>query len=215
MARARRDHHSELPIHITARTNHRLAFPIPLDEAWSIFSDHLFLLRALFKVRILSFVMMPNHFHIIVRDPHGEISNAMAYFMRETSKEIGRKAHKPGLLWGSRYHSSVIANPIYFFNAYKYVYRNPVRARIVDSPFAYRYSTLHALVGLAHTIIPIEPDETLFENFESTLAWLERSPSETMNQAIRGGLRRQTFCPSRDERTKRPQRLEFEQESGK
>lgn len=215
MARKHRQTVSDFPLHVTARTNGKAIFPIPLDEAWTLFSNYLFLIHILFDIRIHSFVMMPNHIHLILSDPGGLLSQAMACLMRETSKEIGRQSKRNGLLWGSRFHSSIIASPTYYLNAYKYVYRNPVRAGIVDSPFKYKYSTLPVLVGLSHSVIPIESDSTLFENFENSVRWLETAPNPKIEDAIRGGLRRWQFAPLRDERTKLPHVLEFEDFSGK
>lgn len=187
----------DYPIHITARTNGRQRFEVPLSVAWEVFSDYLVLISLMFGVRIRSFVMMPNHIHLIVRDPDSKLSEAMGYFMRETSKEIGRISGRPKRLWGSRYHSSVIGSYAYYLHAYKYVYRNPVKASLVGSPFHYRYSTLGALVGLFATAIPIEADETLFDNFRESIAWLERPHNVDEQTSIRRALRRRHFEFSR------------------
>jgi len=179
-----------------------------MDCAWDLFCDYLYFIRLVYGVRIHSFVMMPNHIHLIVRDPELQLSLAMGHFMRESSKELGRLSGVEGRVWGSRFHSSVIGSPIYYLNAYKYVYRNPVRAGIVKSPFAYAYSSLPALVGLSKSILPIESDDTLFENFEDSVQWLERPPASQIEEAVRGGLRRRYFTPLRNELTKQPCELE-------
>lgn len=205
----------EFPIHITARTNGQKQFAVSMTDAWEVFSDYLFLINVSFGIRIHAFVMMPNHIHLIVRDPEMQLSEAMACFMRESSKEIGRMACSTGRLWGSRFHSSIIGSPLYYLNAYKYVYRNPVRARLSSSPFHYAYSTLPALVGLSRTILPIETDDTLFENFESAVRWLETPPETQTENAIRAGLRRRQFIPMRNESTKKLCHLEDFDDSGK
>lgn len=196
------------PIHITARTNRKALFPLQLEEAWEVFSDFLFLAHIMFGIRIHAFVMMPNHLHMIIRDPELKLPEALAHFMRETSKEIGRRSKIEGRLWGSRFHSSLINSPIYYLNAYKYVYRNPVRARLCTSPFDYPFSTLPALIGRSKTIVPIEYDDTLFSSFEESVKWLESAPSTDVETAVKLGLRRREFRPPRSEMTKKPVLLE-------
>jgi putative transposase len=179
-----------------------------MEDVWEIFSDYLFLATISFDLQIHAFVVMPNHIHLIVRDPKMKISEAMAGFMRESSKEIGRLAKRKERLWGSRFHSTLIGSPYYYLNAYKYVYRNPVRAGLCLSPFDYQFSTLPSLIGRARTILPIEADEALLENFESSVEWLERPPAAQVERAIGGGLRRRNFIPLRNESTKKPEELE-------
>ncbi len=191
----------EYPLHITARTNNREPFPIELDAIWEILSDYLHMARTGFGVRTHSFLLMPNHFHLIARDPEGAISECMQYFMRETSKEIGRHAGRINRIWGARFHSSIIGSPLYFLHAYKYVYRNPVRAGISSNVLEYRYSTLQALFGRQRSIIPIEEDELLLNDVEGTLSWLDFGYSGDEERSIQLALRRRDMQFPREKKT--------------
>jgi putative transposase len=117
---------AEFPFHITARSNNRALFPVSMPEAWELFSDYLYFINKNFGIRIHSFVLMPNHFHMIARDPELNLSSAMNYFMRETSKLMASESRTINRVWGAPFHSSLIDSPLYYLHAYKYVYRNPV-----------------------------------------------------------------------------------------
>jgi REP element-mobilizing transposase RayT len=198
----------DLPFHITARANNRERFPMPLDETWELFSDYLFLISKFFGIRIHSFVLMPNHFHMIARDPEMNLSTSMNYFMRETSKLMARDTHRINRIWGAPFGSSLISSPLYYLHAYRYVYNNPVRAGLCDNAFQYRFSTLQTLIGLQRTIIPLEYDDTLFENFESAHKWLLEPPKKKESEDTRLALRRKEFKFPRDEITKKQNFLE-------
>lgn len=194
MSRFQRVVQSEFPIHITARANNRDAFPIRLKTVWEIMSAHLHLLNIGYGMQIHSFVLMPNHLHMLVSDPCGNLSLAMRYFMSETSREVSFLAGRINHLWGGRYHSSVISNPLYYLHAYKYVYQNPVAAGITDDPLKYEFSTLSMLLGLRHGVIPLVEDETLFNDIESTMCWLRESYSEETRLKIQKALKRKRFA---------------------
>ena len=138
---------TEFPIHITARSNNRERFPIPLPEVWEILEDQLVMLNKGFGIQIINFVLMPNHFHMIVLDPLGNLSNGMEYFMRESSREIGRSCNRINRIWGAKFHSTVIASSQYFFVCYRYTYRNPVTAGLAQSVLDYEFSSLRVLLG--------------------------------------------------------------------
>lgn len=193
MPKQKRQLSADFPIHISGRCNNREHFPLPLSEVWEIFEDYLFLLPRAFEIEVLSFVLMPNHFHLLVRDPKLNLSIAMRFFMREIAKEILRKSGRINRLWGGEYHSTVVEGLDYYFTCYKYIYRNPVRAKIVNSVLAYEFSTLGVLLGKRKSIIPIAEDLTLFESPDQTIAWLEKPFEEEMNETIRKSLKKKTM----------------------
>lgn len=204
MGRRWRELSNEFPIHITARCNNREKFPIPLHLAWELFCDYLFLMRLEFNLRTLSFVLMPNHFHLLAMDPDLRLSECMTYFMRETSKEMGRMSGRINRIWGRPYHNSIIQSPLYFLHAYKYVYRNPVKGKIATSVLNYPYSSLQLLLGLKNSCLIIEEDETLFSNPESVIKWMDISFNEDHETAIQRGLKKKVLKFGLDRKTKKP-----------
>lgn len=128
----------------------------------------------------------------------------MRYFMRETSRVIARDLGRINHIYGGPYHSSLICDPSYYQNAYKYVLRNPVTAKMCQRVEEYPYSTLQGLLGLRHLLIPTCANEELFYNTEEFLEWLNFAYQESENEVIRKALRKREFetYPSQKSRKK-------------
>lgn len=192
------------PYHVYARSNNRDSFYLPMPEVWEIMSNYLHFIRFAYECRIHSFVLMPNHFHLICTFPKGNHGAAMNYFMRETSKEINRRAGRINHVFGSSATFSHINCYDYFMAAHKYVYRNPVKARICRLVEEYEYSTLHGLLGLSRIIIPVEEDSILFDgDIQENLEILNTDYTDEQNEAIRIGLHKVTFGIRKDRNTRK------------
>lgn len=181
------------PFHISARSNNKEWFYIPQPEAWEIMSNYLYFMRFAFEVKIHSFVLMANHFHLIAQFPKGNMGEAMNYFMRETSRYIGSLCGRINHIYGNRYFRSQISRYDYYVTAYKYIYRNPVEAKLVGKVEDYPFSTLHGLLGQSKMNIPVEDDTLLFDNPTRVLAWLNSTPAANDQERVRKALRRKKF----------------------
>ncbi|WII70731.1 transposase [Bdellovibrio sp. 22V] len=196
--------HTEFPYHLYARCINRDWFSNDMDKMWELMTRNLYFMHLAFNVRIHAFVMMSNHFHLIAATPDGNLSQAMQYFMRETSREITFQAKRINQTYGSRFHRSLIASPLYYLHAYKYLYRNPVAAGICKRVEDYPYSTLPALLGNTRMEIPILDDHNWgsITQRELTLSWLNTAPSSDNWEDVRKALRKGVFrLPRRDSRS--------------
>lgn len=185
---------SSSPYLIGGRCINKEWFNLPMDVVWDIVSSQLFFMRHSFHTRIHSFVLMSNHFHLLMSTPEANLSSAMAYFMRETSREIVRQDGRINQTWGGPFFSCTLQDETHFLNCYKYIYRNPVVAGICHRCESYRYSTLHGLLGQSHLLIPVEEDTLLFSptlNLQN-LEWLNRA-NEDDETEIRQALRKTLF----------------------
>lgn len=196
------------PYHLSARSNNRDWFFLPIEEVWEIYERYLYFIHHAYEVKVHSFVLMSNHFHLIASFPKANLSEAILYFMRETSRSIARDSDRINHVYGSRTFRSHIGSFHYFQNAYKYIYQNPVRALICTNVEDYRFSTLNPKFGRTRTLIPLEEDTLLFGDPERTLAWLNSKVSKEDYEAVRLALRRPSFKFARCKRTKRAHRLE-------
>ncbi len=200
MPRAKLILQNQFPYHVTARSVNQSHFELPLDLVWRIMSNQLFFLHHAFGVRIHSFVLMSNHFHMIISTPQSNLSSCMEWFMRETSREMNRLSHRINQSYGTRYFKSIISTQHYFLHAYKYVYFNPVAAKIVSCVEDYSYSTLRVKLGLQHSIIPLIEDYELFTSPEETLVWLNTHPQKENWECVTAGLKRSKFKIKKDGR---------------
>lgn len=210
MPRAQFTCNPERPYHITARCINKDWFGMSMDEVWSIMEDYLYFINKAYFIEIYSFVLMKNHFHLIARSPEANLSEGMAYFMRQTSLMITKSTGRINQTYGSRFFRSLIDSDHHFSTVYKYVYRNPVEAFVVHNVEDYRYSTLNGLLGLSRMGVPVVEDTLLFSGIDKNLQWLNRAPRVEDLDLVRKALRRNIFKLPRCETNKKPHRLNAE-----
>jgi|SaaInlStandDraft_6_1057023.scaffolds.fasta_scaffold26476_3 putative transposase len=197
MPRKKPNYNPEHPIHITARCINQMWFDLPLEEVWIIFSNYLYFISHAFNIEIISFVLMNNHFHLLVHDSNFNISKAMCYFMREVSKSITIDTKRVNQTFGGPFHPTVIGSTEHLLNVYKYIYQNPLRAKIVSRAEEYKFSTLHGILGLSQATIPVTSRyDNLFplvQDTSHTLSWLNHHYDDIEIDLIRKGLRSHHF----------------------
>jgi putative transposase len=195
MPRKRVPTQSTLPYHVSARCINREWFRLPMKEVWSLMGDYLYLIKFHYNLNIHAFVLMNNHFHLLTSAPEANISPALNYFMRETSREITRLSGRINQTYGGRNHKTLISMNHHYMNTYKYIYRNPVRAGLCEYVEEYEFSTLNGLVGLNHLVVPLAEDTLLFKpSFDqSTLNWLNVPSNPDHEDEIRRALKKRIF----------------------
>lgn len=179
-----------------------------MPQVWQLMQHHLHFLSHAFHFEIFSFVLMANHFHLIVRAPEGNLSEGMSHFLRETSREMVRSSNRINQTYGGRFFRSSLNNYHYYLHCYKYVYRNPVNAGLAARVEDYPWSTLRGLLGLEKMIISLVEDETFFNDTEEVLHWLNQVPSKENWLAVQKALRKREFQLSYDRNTREPHHLE-------
>jgi putative transposase len=186
---------AEFPYHVCARRINREGFLSPLPEVWAIMEDQLFFIHRAYEVKIHSFVLMSNHFHLLISTPHANLSSVMNHFSHVTSKILNFESGHSNQNWGSRNHQTLVRSYNHFCHVYKYVYRNPVQAGIVGQVEDYKFSTLPALLGKTKASIPLVEDTILFgsDGLESVLGWLNTAPEEQHYKDMKRALKRREF----------------------
>lgn len=127
--------------HIYARSNNKEAFPLPTHQCWGIFNFYLDELIKRYDFEVHAFVLMNNHFHAIVSTPRGNIDEGMRYFMTQTSKGMGLASERINHVYGGPYGWTLINSPTVYAVMLKYVYRNPIKAKLVTNVEQYFWST--------------------------------------------------------------------------
>ncbi len=155
MPRARTIRQSIYPYHVTTRSNDQMWFEIPMQEVWNIALRALRDAHERQPIELISFVLMNNHYHLILKTPLGNIDKFMMEFNARFSKGIRFQCKRRNRIWGGRYHWCLIKSNHYLQNCYRYVYQNPIRASIVSRAENYPYSTLFYIHRSINFIIPI------------------------------------------------------------
>ncbi|MBX3018572.1 MAG: transposase [Bdellovibrionaceae bacterium] len=198
------------PYHICSRSNNREVFEVPISVAWDIKSSYLHLIATAMNVKIHSFVLMNNHFHMLASFPEANLSAAMNYFMREASKAIGKEGKRINHIYGGRVFRSRISTYSHYMNVYKYVYRNPLAVGLSELVEDYEYSTLGRKLGKHHLPFPVADDTLLFDgDISETLRWLNRPIENRHAIDIKNALRHSDFRLRKSKNTNQPHELNF------
>ncbi len=206
MARLPAPQYSAFPYHITDRCPNREHFPLRLDQVWKILCEDLSLAHYKNGLKIHAFVLMPNHFHLLASVSEVPIGKVLCEFLSSSSRAMNLQCGRINQRWGGRAFKGEVPSYHYYMNAYKYIYQNPVRARLCKYVEAWPYSSLSGLIGQSKLTLPLEPD-LLFspENCqtfdESHLKWLNQEISKESLADMKSALGKQNFkLPKRKER---------------
>jgi putative transposase len=201
---------SEFPYHVTARSINKERFQIPLPEVWKIMSRQLCYVTWAYNAKIHSFVLMPNHFHLLISTPNSNLDLIMANFMKECSRYINESSGRINQAYGARHFRGVIDSDHYYFHAYKYVYRNPVEAGLVSECENYMFSSLNFILGGSQATFPTVFDQTLFSDIEKTLKWINQKPLKESWEMVSSALKKSKFRIAKNDMNNKAHRLEFD-----
>lgn len=195
-----------LPYHVTARTNNKEWFEIPLFKVWIFSQEALKEAEVVWPVELISFVLMNNHYHMLIITPEANLDSFMYEFNKRLALKIQRETGRINKIFGSRYKWCLIQSSKYFFNCYRYVYQNPIRAGLVTKCEDYPYSTLKYLRSNNNFSIPIH-DKFGFKD-DYGLMWLNKSISDEELGLLKKKLARSTFVDLKNRNTRYKPKLE-------
>ena len=95
----------------------------------------------MWTLRIAAFCLMPNHYHLLVQTPEGNISRCMRHVNGVYTQRFNRRHEVDGPLFRGRYKSILVDADRYLLEVVKYIHRNPVRAGLTDHPGRYEWSS--------------------------------------------------------------------------
>lgn len=97
---------------------------------------------------IHSYCMMTNHFHLQLETKDVNISVIMEKILKAYANNFNAKYHFAGHVFQGSYKALLIEDPIYFLETSRYIHLNPVKARMVNRPEDYEYSSYRHYVGI-------------------------------------------------------------------
>lgn len=130
--------------HVTSRSVHqRLLMDPPAVK--EMFLQVIQRAKSLFDFQIDNFVIMGNHFHLIIKPAVGvSLSDIMKWILQVFASWYNRAHNLTGHFWGSRFFSWIIPNIWEYLRVFAYIDTNPVRANLVAQPCDWPFG------GLAH-----------------------------------------------------------------
>ncbi|KXK45147.1 MAG: Transposase IS200 like protein [Chlorobi bacterium OLB5] len=126
-------------------------------------------------VKVYSFCLMPNHFHILleVKDfgddkkinytnkELSQLEKAFKGFFMSYSKAINKAFDRTGSLFQKKFKRKIIHDENYLKSIVAYIHLNPVRADLVNSAELWPYSSYKFFAGEQINMLNIDKNEVL------------------------------------------------------
>jgi len=146
MARPLRIEYEGAVYHVTARGNERKA--IYKDEAdRTIFLDTLHKVNKRYNLLCHAYCLMNNHYHLIIETPEGNLSKGMRQLNGVFTNLFNKKHKRVGHIFQGRYKAILIQKESHLVEVCRYTVLNPVRAKIVQKPEEWKWSSYQATLG--------------------------------------------------------------------
>ena len=143
MGRAARIDLGDYVYHVINRANARAQI-FKSDAEYQDFEYLLSEIKGLFDMRILAYVIMPNHWHLLLYPTNdGDLSKALQWL---STSHVRRHHTRKGTIGGGhlyqgRYKSFLIQQDAHLLTVLKYIERNPVRAKLCGKAEAWKWSS--------------------------------------------------------------------------
>ncbi len=132
--------------HITSRGDDKKRIYIS-EYDYKKFLEYLLAAKEKFKFYLYSYVLMPNHYHLFIETLQPNLSKIMQYVNTSYTTYYNIKRQKCGHLFQGRYKSILVDNDAYFLELTRYIHLNPLRAKVVNKPEEYRWSSYKGYIN--------------------------------------------------------------------
>jgi REP element-mobilizing transposase RayT len=133
MARPIRVEFAGAVYHVTARGNERRAtFRDVVDR--QLFLTTLEQAVREHGLRVHAFCLMPNHYHLLLETPRGNLSRAVGWLQTTYTIRFNHRHRRSGHLFQGRFKAHLVEADSYAMELLRYVHLNPVRPRDKSAP---------------------------------------------------------------------------------
>lgn len=94
-----------------------------------------------FDYEVLAYVIMNNHYHLLIKTNKSPIDQIMFYLNNLLGKYINDKLNRTGHAFEDRYKCELVETDTYLIWLLRYIHRNPVKANICNDVKDYRWSS--------------------------------------------------------------------------
>lgn len=155
--------------HITQRASGKE--PLFVEESDYLYMLHLIKeISAKFKLHILSFVLMLNHIHLLIKFKEADMSSYMKNLFEKYAIYFNNKYERKGHLFCGPFRSALCFDDNYLLAASLYIHFNPVKAKLFENPLDYRWSSCALFLN--------ESEKDTFIDYEFVLGILDSDISK-------------------------------------
>lgn len=160
------------------------------DGDYQAFIDVVLGARQRYRVKVLAWCLMPNHFHLLVQPEDAALLTkwmqwAMTTHVRRYHKHYGTSGH----LWQGRYKSFMVQDNEHLLTAVRYIEGNPVRAMLSPSAAQWPWSSHQARNAVLEGARPDQLPISLPEDWST---FVDTPLTDSEIEKIRSSVNRQT-----------------------
>ncbi len=111
------------------------------NQDYTLFVELLQELVDMYKVRIAAYCLIPNHYHLLIQTPGGNLSRCMRHLNGIYTQRFNRRHRCDGQLFRGRYKSILVDADSYLLELLRYIHRNPLEAGLVKDLKKYPWSS--------------------------------------------------------------------------
>jgi putative transposase len=176
----------DVPHHVTQRGNRRQTTFFS-DGDYRLYKSLLAEWCAKTGTKIWAWCLMPNHVHLVLVPSHSDgLRAALGETHRRYTRHVNEREGWRGHLWQERFASFPMDEP-HCLSALRYVELNPVRARLVNRPEDWAWSSARAhLRGAADGVTDLAGGQAMVSDWR---AFLAEGLQGDAHEAIRAGER--------------------------
>jgi putative transposase len=143
MARPLRIEYEGAYYHVLSRGNKQEAIFLD-DNDRQTFLKTIARMSERFDVTIIAYVLMGNHYHLLIRTNRANLSKSMQWLGTTYTTIFNLRNFQVGHLFQGRFKSILVENEAYLLQLSYYIHRNPLRAGIVQRLIDYPWSSYPA-----------------------------------------------------------------------
>ena len=175
--------------HLIARGNNReYIFNRDIDKGY--FLKLLNESRQNMRFKLMGYVLMDNHYHLLVQTGNVKLQKIMHQINNTYSKYFNAIYERCGHVFQGRYKASVIRNELYLLKVLAYIHQNPVKAGMVKKVEDYKWSSdkfyRRKSDGFIETKMIIEMIEEGYgksnKKYEDIMNEVEETDYDTLNE---------------------------------
>lgn len=146
MARKPRVWYPGATYHVMCRGNRRQEI-FKDDQDRQVYLKNLLWAKKNHRCNILSYCLMPNHVHLQIETSDVPIWKMMKQLNMMYAIFFNKKYGYVGYLFQDRYRAELIETDASNLAVSRYIHLNPVAAKMVESPFDYKWSSYRVYLG--------------------------------------------------------------------
>jgi REP element-mobilizing transposase RayT len=142
-----------------------------------------------YKIEIHAYCLMDNHYHLLVKTPLENLSQAIKYLNGTYAQRFNHNKKIDGPLFRGRFKAIVVNEDEYLTYLTRYIHLNPVKAGLCLKPWDYSWSSCKQYLGLTNKIPWLRTTEILkmlFGNskYHNYASFLIESEDDTIKEKL-------------------------------